>query len=362
MSARRAAMTDEQAGAWLNEQWRAALDGDMNASDPEVDRLVDSRVLSIRYAVLTQLLGKVADASRDLLCLQRGDAADAEESGRWDPRSFCTSVVVPWVQGNRDALGTSSDPYVSNPLRRPRLDGDEALQRQGEWDALVAFLGALERAGNPEAVEDAARRCLASAARRLNRLRVEYPSPMRVGLDPMCDLLDAFLAVSSHGLRPLIVTAALMRTLGEAFALFPRVESQGLNEPDAARGMPADVMCYGPDGQLRLAVEVKDRDLTLVDVEATLGKARNSGLANVVLAAPGIRRQDRDAARARLADEWARGTNVYRISIPELVRGAFVLLEEGWRVRFVKAIGAELDERGAEYPHRRDWSDLLAGA
>lgn len=362
MSARRAVLTDEQAGAWLDDRWREALNGDMGASDPEVDRLVDSRVLSIRYAVLTQLLGKVADASRDLLCLQRGDAADAEESGRWDPRSFCTSVVVPWVQRNRGVLGTSGDPYVSNPLRRPRLDGGEALQRQGEWDALVAFLRALEREDIPGAVEDAARRCLAGAARRLNRLSVEYPSPMRIGLEPMCDLLDAFLAVSSQGLRPLIVATALMRTLGEAFALFPRVESQGLNEPDAARGMPADIMCYGPDGQLRLAVEVKDRNLTLVDVEATLTKARNSGLANVVLAAPGIRQRDGDAVRSRLADEWARGTNVYRVSIPELVRGAFVLLEEGWRVRFVKAIGAELDERGAEYPHRRDWSDLLAGA
>ena len=60
----------------------------------------------------------------------------------------------------------------------------------------------------------------------------------------------------------LVVTTALMETLGEAFGLFPRVESQGLNEPDAATGMPADVMCYGPDGDLRLAVEVKDRDLT----------------------------------------------------------------------------------------------------
>lgn len=362
MSAERAVMTDEQVRVWLDERWRAALDGDMSASDPEVDRLVDSRVLSIRYAVLTQLLGKVADASRDLLCLQRGDAADAEESGRWDPRSFCASVVVPWVQRNRDLLGTSGDPYVSNPLRRPRLDGDEALQRREEWDALVAFLRTLEAADDSRAVEAAARRVLHSAARRLNRLTVEYPSPMRIGLDSMCGLLDEFLAVSSHGLRPLIVATALMRTLGEAFALFPRVEGQGLNEPDAARGMPADIMCYGADGQLRLAVEVKDRTLTLVDIETTLTKARNSGLANIVLAAPGVRQQDREAIQSRLADEWARGTNVYRISIPELVRGAFVLLDEGWRVRFVKAVGAELDERGAEYPHRRDWSDLLAGA
>lgn len=58
------------------------------------------------------------------------------------------------------------------------------------------------------------------------------------------------------------------------------------------------------------------------------------------------------------ADEWARGTNVYRVTIGELVRGTFALLGEEWRVRFARAIGAELDSV-AEHRHRRDWSDLL---
>ena len=49
---------------------------------------------------------------------------------------------------------------------------------------------------------------------------------------------------------------------------------------------------------------------------------------------------------------------VYRITIGELVRGTFALLDEEWRVRFAKAIGAELDSV-AEHRHRRDWSDLL---
>ena len=350
-------MTDDELAAWLDREWAKALDGDVAEADPDVDRLVDSNVLSIRYAVVTQLLGKVADPARDLLCLQRGIAEGAEDAGRWDPRSFCIAVVVPWVRRNRDVLGSSGDPYVNNPLRRPRLDGDEKVQRRAEWDALRDFLQELERAKDHAVVLDAARRCLRSAVRRLGKLTIEYPVPLRLALDQLANLLDSFLNQPSNGLRPLVVTTALMGTLGEAFGLFPRVESQGLNEPDTATGMPADVMCYGPAGDLRLAVEVKDRDLTLVDLDATFAKARRKKLANVMFTAPGV--QDEAEFRARVAGEWAKGTNVYRVTIGELVHGTFALLDEEWRVRFARAIGAELDERAAEYRHRRDWSDLL---
>lgn len=352
-------MNDDGIAAWLEREWTEALDGDAAPADPEMDRLVDSDVVSIRYAVVTQLLGKVADPARDLLCLQRGVAAGAGEAGRWDPRSFCIAVVVPWVQRNGEVLGGSGDPYVSNPLRRPRLDGGKAVQRRAEWDALRDFLRELEKTADHAAVIAAARRCLRSAVRRFNKLTVEYPVPLRLALDDLANLLRKFLDQPSNGLRPLVVTTALMGTLGEAFGLFPRVESQGLNEADAARGMPADVTCYGPDGALRLAVEVKDRDLTMVDLDATLAKARNNALANVMFTAPGIRQQDEDEVRTRVADEWARGTNVYRVTIGELVHTTFALLGEEWRVRFARAVGAELDRRVAEYRHRRDWSNLL---
>ena len=291
--------------------------------------------------------------------MQRGAAEDAEEAGRWDPRSFCIAFVVPWVRRNREVLGGSGDPYVNNPLRRPRLDGDEAVQRRAEWDALRDFLRELEEAADPAAVLAATRRCLRGAVRRLNRLTIEYPVPLRLALDQLASVLTSFLDQPSNGLRPLVVTTALMSTLGKAFGLFPRVESQGLNEPDAARGTPADVMCYGPDGDLRLAVEVKDRELTMVDLDSTLAKARRNELANVMFTAPGVRQQDKDEVQTRIADEWARGTNIYRITIAELVRGTFALLGEEWRVRFARAIGEELERRVAEYRHRRDWSDLL---
>lgn len=83
-------MTVEEVRAWLDEQWRRALADSSGGTDPEIDRFVNSGVASLRFAIVTQLLGKIADPSRDLLCLQKGVARSEEDSGggRWDPRSF----------------------------------------------------------------------------------------------------------------------------------------------------------------------------------------------------------------------------------------------------------------------------------
>jgi hypothetical protein len=80
--------------------------------------LVSSEQTAIRFCLPTQLLGKLAGPGLDAMCLQRGDG----QSGRWDPRGFAARVVVPWNRTNQNVLGPSGDPYVSNPLRRPRVD------------------------------------------------------------------------------------------------------------------------------------------------------------------------------------------------------------------------------------------------
>ena len=353
-------MNDEELNHWLDSQWDQILASFDSEPDEDIDRFVGSSLVSIRYAVFTQLLGKFADADRDLLCLQRGSQESATADGRWDPRSFCIRVVVPWVRRNHDVLGRSSDPYVNNPLRRPRMDeGMEALSNRAEWDALVRLLADLQSSGRESTVEATLKRCLKSIARRLREQSVVYPVPRRIGLAQLCSLLDRYLVVSDGGLRPMIVTTALMRTLGEAFSIFTRVESQGLNEADAASGAPGDVSCFGAGEELVLAVEVKGHDLTYVELGATILSARSTGVTNILFATPGIATADREAIATRIADEFASGSNVHQISINDLVRTTFSLLGEDWRVIFIRAICDELDARSTNPADRVGFAGLL---
>ncbi len=354
-------MNDEELSNWLDTEWEEVLADYESEPDEEIDRFIDSSFVGIRYAFLTQLLGKHADPARDLLCLQRGKQdPDVGLTGRWDPRGFCTRVVVPWVQRHHSVLGTSTDPYVSKPLRRPRLDQDmDSLKNRQEWDALVSFLTALQDASDPTRVKDAVLRCLKSLARRLREQQIDYPVPMRIGLDHLCDILDRYLEVANGGLRPLVVTTALMRTIGEAYSLFPRVESQGVNEADAASGVPGDVMCYGENDTLALAVEVKGHELTLIELEATITKARSSHVSNILFTTPGLASVDRESIETKITEEFAQGSNIHQTSIGSLARNSFMLLPEDWRVTFRQEVCSELDARSTQPSDRLAFADLL---
>ena len=204
-------------------------------------------------------------------------------------------------------------------------------------------------------------RCLASAARRLSSQSFGYEIPVRVSLPQMLHVLDAFFAEPSGGLRPLAVTAAMMAVLGRAFSIFASVSSQGLNEADASTGSPGDVMCLGGDGNMVLAVEVKDRALTLADVRGSTGKARaaTDPLRNLLFATPSVRDDELDAIRQNIEAAWASGLDISQIDILDLAKAAFALLPEEWRPTLLREIGTELDRRG-DHTHRRAWHILLS--
>ena len=354
-------MTEDELTLWLDAKWDEALSSGESEPDEEIDRFVESSVVSIRYAFLTQLLGKMTDPTRDLLCLQKGKP-DPESPGRWDPRGFCTRLVVPWVQRNNNVLGTSPDPYVNKPLRRPRLDQDMGpLKNRENWQALNDLLAGLQNTANPTEVEKVTLRGLKSIARRLGKQKVDYPVPLRIGLDRLFQILGTYLEVSNGGLRPLVVATALMTTLGKAFLLFSKVESQGLNEADIASGVPGDIMCYGEDDHLALAVEVKGHQLTLNELETTITKARSSRVANVLFATPGLVANQMQDIEDKIAEEFAQGSNIYHTSISSLARSSFILLGEEWRVEFLRAICAELDVRTTQPSDRTAFAALLTG-
>ena len=351
-------MDNAEARRWLDAEWAKAVAENDMTPDLRIDTLANSKTVAIRYALVTQLLGKIADPSRNLLALQLA----ASGPGAWDARSFATAVVVPWVTDNQHVLGTSLEPYASKPLRRERLERamPNVRDKQG-WTQLVGLLDELEGAGHLGRIE-AFRRVLRALVRRLAKQTFGYAIPQRISLPAMSKLLVAFLDTPSGGLRPLAMTAALFRTIGTAFGLFSRVESQGINEADAPGGAPGDVLCYCHDdpNRLCLVIEVKDIDLTLAHVQSSTRKAKQAdvGLTNLLFAVPAIRMPDREAIENLTRREWAAGLNVYTASVVPLMESTFMLLGDAWRIDLLRSIGTELDER-QDQAARRSWHDLL---
>ena len=121
------------------------------------------------------------------------------------------------------------------------------------------------------------------------------------------------------------------------------------------------MMCLDKSGNMVLAIEVKDRALTLADVRSSTQKARASAdpLSNLLFALPSIREDERNAIRENMEAAWASGLNLGQIDIVNLAHASFALLPEEWRPKLLREIGTELDKR-ADHAHRRKWHDLLS--
>ena len=347
-------MNDKEVRKLLDDEWARVLRENVTTPDREIDQFIESPILGIRYACITQLLGKIADPSRHLLSLQKTD----NHPGAWNARSFSAKVIVPWVADNHAVLGTSGDPYVSNALRRTTLTDLSGVRHKEQWTTFANFLRRAEEGGE-DFLFSAFRRCLKSIARKLQRQSFEYPIPQRISLHNMSVMLTTFLAEPSNGLRPLVVATALFRILGEAFSLFSNIQSQGLNEADSASGVPGDIVCYGKDDTIALAVEVKDYHLTLHEYRNSVTKAlKGNGISRLLFATPGIDEGDRQEIERRMETQWASGLNVYQVNLEILVKTTFSLLEEEWRIKFIREVGKELDTRGVHL-HRERWRHLL---
>jgi hypothetical protein len=173
----------------LRDSWNSVLNDESVIAPDAIRKLVEHNQVSIRFCLPTQLLGKLTDSSLDALSLQRGDG----EKGRWDPRGFAAQVVVPWNRENQNVLGASGDPYVSNPLRRPRVDSglDQMADREG-WASLCKILNDVETKNSPEHTKKVFFETLVAIRDRLRGLTFNYVLPDRISLKQAEKLTEEF--------------------------------------------------------------------------------------------------------------------------------------------------------------------------
>ena len=359
---------DEKALEVLRTLWAETINNFESKPDPDIDLLIYSNSVSIRFATITQILGKLIDSNRDILCLQKGSKEDTQQSSRWDSRSFCSKVVVPWVQETesmRHVIGNSTDPYVSKPLRRPWLhEGLEHVKSRGEWEKLIILLREIQEDDNPsEAAKSVLRKCLESVARRLMTIEISYPVPIRASHEQTGTALTEFIEVSHGGEGLLIATTAVVKVLAEEFGLYSDVKRQGITDSDTASGVPGDILCYQLDAEgedkLCLVIEAKNRDLTITELDATIHKAREKRLTEMIFVTPSMKKSDAEAIKKRISHEWFQGINVYQISFDELAKPLLMLLGEQARCRILEMIGDEIDDKSSNIALRKQWSDIL---
>lgn len=355
----------------LDEQWRniQASKEENTLTDFVQDQTIQNYIRNsligptktYHYVLLTQLLAKTADPNLDCRSVQ---AKNFPYEGAFDARTIAHKVVVLFDGNNQNVLGGSSEPYVNNPLRVPGILPEYRNQQKDKtgWDQLVFVLEKVEASDNSS---DTAKLFLQQLLKEILDLTqsvvVAYPTPRRISLYRTLELMERFLSQKSGGERLEVIATALFRTLGLMFGLYDEVHREKVNAADASSGMSGDIECK-MEGRIVLAVEVRDKQVTITQIENSLLKARTSGITELLfLAQKGIKSEDAQLISERQTMEFNSGQNFYMISLTEFANSVMILLREEGRSEFLRQIGVELDRTGAGLTHRKTWANLLKG-
>jgi hypothetical protein len=366
-SKRKDGLDVESATKLLEEQWQtvtieAAAKPEHNYVQDEVirDSIYDSinhALVSYRFCLPIQLLGKMVNSALDCLRLQK---SDPDDTTGWDARSFGRKVVATFNKRQENILGTSEDPYVGNPMRIPKMLRDDPSKKDVPgWNRLVELLSKVEQQADPPFTTALFRQVLLEMFRRQQSLKFSYPVPPRVSLDLTLKVSAEFLEEKSGGDRALALAGALFDAIGFHFGIFSQANRARINASDEATGQAADLECLDKTGKLVLAVEVKDRTVTLADVEGTLHKSRQRQITEILFTSKGVRTGEHAAIEDRISRAFTAGQSLYIFDFFDLARSLLAIGGESIRITFLKKVGEHLDAWNTQPRHRQAWQKLL---
>lgn len=323
-------------------------------------RCVNSKTKSYRYVLPTQLVAKLADSSLDCRCIQ----ASRGRRGDFDARSICDQIIVPFDRQNHNVLGGAPEPYVNNPLRVPEVStAYRARQKDKQgWDDLIFVLQQVEKKRDPNFTELVFKQTLIEIYRRLSIIQVTYPIPKRISLKRTKELIEMYLSISSGGERALTIVSALMEVIGERFSLFREVRRRSITAADRPSGLVADIECHDSEGNIVLAVEVKDRELIFNHIATKLPDMRAKRVSEILyVVQQGIHPKNQGKIDKLIETEFVSGQNIYIFkNILDFSSSILALIGEDGRRIFLENVGKNLDTYKAAIQHRHDWANLLS--
>lgn len=347
----------------LDDEWRKvmAIPNVEAVRDPNwgviFEKIISHGGNTYPYVLLGQVLVKASDGSVNALCLQDSSPLP----GARDVRMLVKNVVVPWNRTvGKPFPGTNIDPYVNNPARYKNF-GDEMRGKAGNlefYDLLFKVVDYIQIQGQAKA-KRFLHLLLIETRHSLEANKRDYVGPARASLEDVIKVLSAFLLERSNGVRLQIVCYAIFKSFAEAFPNFGTVRSYPTNASDASNDRAGDVERLNGD-KVDYAIEVKDRTLTLSDVEDSILKARVADVENLlflVQASPLMEAPDDILKRA--AHEFARGIDVNFAEAMPFFKSVLMLLSPEQRAALLKTIHDALHELGAHYNHVQQWINLM---
>ncbi len=318
---------------------------------------VKTGVKSLRYALLTQSLAVYVCPDIDALALQAGASVGPGRIAI-DARSFCKKVIVPFEREYLSGiLGASQDPYVSKPLRRPRIDPEAPVKNRSAWKALYRVLAYINEPTDAEARRARAEEVLLAIFHKLRSTfhKISPPADLskrEIPLERLLDLVRAFLHEQSDlGARPQYTVYAFLRAFNEIAKVYGRLEVSKATEADEARRRLGDIVIYDQRGKVKLVLSVTHW-LDEHKLQEEVDKARQHGIREMVVVATRIELPETYSAD----EEWP---EVVWYTVDAFFRPLILAVDADIRHRFVEAIMYKVLREFGEIPMLQRWDELV---
>ncbi len=309
-----------------------------------------SSTQAYREVLLGCTLAKLLDASVNIRQPYVDQGPDA-----FSGRSLDERVVNPFLQ--RHHIPSSRGPYLSCFRRSVQFNNATrgGLRDKRGYDALLALLDYIEK--NPA---ERRRQFLTRLLYRFVELREEANIALfrlqRISLEQYEQLMDLLLALKSGGVFPVLMVAAMFRTICSTYSLDWEVSFQHINVADKPSGAEGDIV-ISSDGKTILAVEVTERHVGRARVVATFNtKIAPSGLEDYLfVTASGVD----DDAKAQARRYFAQGHEVNFVDVREWILMLLSTMGRLGRATYNQELMAILEEQGIPKALRVAWNESV---
>jgi len=267
----------------------------------ELSKLCELGVSKTHIAFFgTAILAKALNAKADLLAIKPNHAKDNPNA--FSARSLCHGVLVPLSAELGINLGVSGrEPLNNQPyFRMIRLDDGTPIHAGSKraFDYMLKLIQDLQDTSDEAEARDALRAFI-TVRRRYQPRYTDHEGDISITPNGLIQAIKCFVKDNSEGGKR---AQAIVAGLVDVFAGFYRTESGRINDP--SRKYLGDVCVRSQDdlGSWEKAIEVRDKPVTLSDVQIFGKKCIDMGVREAALVMVSERQE---VLNALTLVEWA---------------------------------------------------------
>jgi hypothetical protein len=325
-----------------------------------IKHVFDGSLLTYRYILLTNILGKATNPDIHMRSMQAGENIDVhplEAEGAYNARSLGHKVIVEWEKENGERLGGSNEPFLNKPARDPEFALENAARSQSAQERLYNLLETLEEKTNAGDIDplNVLRQALYEFLQ-LEPQTVDYEDPSEVPYRELEPLVKQYISTSGGGERLAAVAAGVYRTYYSQAGDGWMIDAEHANTADEFSKSAGDVEVFREDSLVR-AAEVKDKPAERSDIQHAITKAREAELGEYLFVL-GSGWQSQSEKQAALDDIESAPIELI-VVYPDELLSVLKFVGDAGRVEFTRVVGEYLNDMRATSNNKDEWEGIV---